>query len=46
MMNSEQYHQLRYLTLNIIRETIKVEKKEMDKDRILTHSRVNGTLRK
>ena len=27
------------LTQNIIRETIKAEKKEMDKDRILTHSR-------
>ena len=30
---------------NIIRETIKAEKKEMNQDRILKHSRVNGTLR-
>ena len=34
------------LTQNIIREIIKVEKKEMDQDRILTHSRLkHGTLR-
>ena len=33
------------LTENIIRETIKVERKEMDQDRILTHSRFNDTLR-
>ena len=31
------------LTRNIIRETIKVEKRD-DQDRILTYSRVNGTL--
>ena len=33
-----------YLTQKIIRETIKVEKKKMDQDGILTNSRVNGTL--
>ena len=34
------------LTSNIIRETIKVEKKEMVQDRILRHSRINSTLRR
>ena len=36
--------QMVYLTQKIIRETIKVEKKKMDQDSILTNSRVNGTL--
>ena len=35
----------RNLTQNIIRETIKVGEKIKDKDRILIHSRFNGTLR-
>ena len=34
------------LTQNIIKDTIKAEKKEMHQDRILTNSRVNGTLRR
>ena len=34
------------LTQNIIRETIKVGKKEMDQDRTQTPSRFNGTLRR
>ena len=33
------------LTQNIIKEAIKVWEKEMDEDRILMHSRFNGTLR-
>ena len=33
------------LTQNITRETVKVEEKEIDQHRTLTHSRVNATLR-